>query len=110
MKQAKVLFSRNTERDEVYKTSDGHYFFNKSHAQEHGKSLSDKTVTTITRAEAEAAADDTAVADAENGKTAAPKLTKTQQAAADKAAADKAAADKPAADKAAADKAAAESK
>lgn len=50
-KELRKLFLSNTEKNEVYVTSDGIKFFERHPAENHAKGLEDKTVTTYTRTE-----------------------------------------------------------
>jgi hypothetical protein len=54
LQRAKKLLETNEEASAVHFTSDGMPFFNEAQAKGHGSRLPDRTVTTITRGEAEA--------------------------------------------------------
>lgn len=49
--RAAQLLSKNSEQNEVHFTSDGFPFFNKAAAEGHASRLSNRDITTITRAE-----------------------------------------------------------
>ncbi|MCS6935927.1 MAG: hypothetical protein NZM35_12385 [Chitinophagales bacterium] len=52
--RAKELFDKNTEKEVVYATADGYLFFEKTKAEAHAGTLSDRKVQTITREQANA--------------------------------------------------------
>lgn len=50
--EIRKVFASNTEKNEIHVTSDGHKFFDRSHAVNHGKTLPDAAVETVTREDA----------------------------------------------------------
>lgn len=51
LEKAKKLFAKNTEKHEVFFTQDGYPFFEKTKAEAHAGTLSNRMVETITRGE-----------------------------------------------------------
>lgn len=53
MKKAalKKIFDSNKEKNEIHTTSDGIHFFERQHAVQHAKNLTDKSITSVTREE-----------------------------------------------------------
>ena len=58
MKHAKQYFDNHNTAEQLYFTSDGLSFFEEQNAVNHAKRLSDKTVTSMSREEADMAAAD----------------------------------------------------